>query len=251
MTAPLAELLRGFAGARVIVVGGSGGIGAAVVAQACDLGARVVSASRQGSADWLAPARGHAVHAQLDLTDAASIRDFVKRTATQFGGVDILVTTAGVTRSVALADLPALDDGLIGEVFEANAIGPLRLARDLAPLLRAGCDPVFVNVSSVAARTGLGSNIAYGAAKAAMDTAMVSLAKALAPTVRTVSVAPSALDTPFARGRGPDFIARTIAATPLARMASVTEVANAVLAAARLLTATTGATIFVDGGRHL
>lgn len=251
MSASLAELLRGFAGARVVIVGGRGGVGAAVAAQACDLGARVVAASRQGAADWTAPGRGHAVHARLDLADSASIRAFTQRVAEKYGAVDILVTAAGVTRSVALADLPHLDDGLIDEVFLANAMGPLRLARDLAPLLRAGTDPVFVNVSSVAARTGLGSNIAYGAAKAAMDTAMISLAKALAPAVRTVSVAPSALDTPFAQGRGPEFIARTIAATPLGRLANVTEVANAVLAAARLLTATTGATIYVDGGRHL
>lgn len=251
MNAPLAQLLRGFSGVRMVVVGGRGGVGAAIVAQASELGAKVVAASRQGAPDWREPARGHSVHARLDLADPASIIAFVQRAAEELGAVDILVTTAGVTRSVALADLPGLDDDLIDEVFRTNAMGPLRLARDLAPLLRAGIDPVFVNVSSVAARTGLGSNIAYGAAKAAMDTAMISLAKALAPTVRTVSVAPSALDTPFARGRGPDFIARTIAATPLGRLATVTEVANAVLAAARLLTATTGATIHVDGGRHL
>lgn len=251
MNATLVDLLRGFSGARVVVVGGSGGVGAAVVAQACDLGARVVTASRQGAADWSAPDQGHSVHARIDLTDPASIHNFVQRAALELGAIDILVTAAGITQSVPITDLDGLDDALIDAVFQSNAMGPLRLARDLAPLLRTGTDPVFVNVSSVAARTGQGSNIAYGAAKAAMDTAMISLAKALAPDVRTVSIAPSALDTPFARGRGPEFITRTVAATPLGRLASVTEVANAVLAAARLLTATTGVTIYVDGGRHL
>lgn len=251
MTHSLADLMRGFAGARMIVVGGRGGVGAAVVQQASDLGARVIAASRSGEGDWLAPANGQSVHALLDLANPASIGTFAARTAEQFGAIDILVITAGQTRSVALADLAALDDALIDLVFESNVIGPLRLARDLAPLLRAGRDPVIVNVSSVAARTGQGSNIAYGAAKAAMNTVMVSLAKALAPEVRTVSIAPSALDTPFAAGRGPDFIERTIAATPLARLATVEEVANAVLAAARLLTATTGGIVHVDGGRHL
>lgn len=251
MNRPLAELLRGFAGARMVVVGGQGGVGAAVVQQARDLGARVVAASRSGAVDWLAPERGHSVHAAVNLGDPASIRAFAARAAEQFGAIDILVTTAGQTRSVALADLAGLDDALIDLVFQTNVVGPLRLARDLAPLLRAGTDPVMVNVSSVAAQTGLGSNVAYGAAKAAMDTVMVSLAKALAPDVRTVSVVPSALDTPFAAGRSPEFIARTIAATPLGRLATVEEVANAVLTAARLLTAITGGIVHVDGGRHL
>jgi 3-oxoacyl-[acyl-carrier protein] reductase len=123
--------------------------------------------------------------------------------------------------------------------------------RDLTPVLRAGVDPCVVNVSSVAARTGVGSNIAYVGAKAAMDAMTVSLAKALAPEIRLLSVAPSALETDFVQGRGRDFIDRTIAATPLGRLATPTEVANAILVAARLLTMTTGTTIYVDGGRHL
>ncbi len=64
-------------------------------------------------------------------------------------------------------------------------------------------------------------------------------------------MAPSALETDFAKARSPDFIARTIAATPMGRLATPTEVANAILVGARLLTMTTGSTIYVDGGRHL
>jgi 3-oxoacyl-[acyl-carrier protein] reductase len=79
----------------------------------------------------------------------------------------------------------------------------------------------------------------------------IGLAKALAPDIRVVGVAPSALETDFVKGRGAEFLDATIAATPLRRLTTVTEVAAAVLCAARVLTATTGVTIAVDGGRHL
>ena len=54
------------------------------------------------------------------------------------------------------------------------------------------------------------------------------------PEIRLINVAPSALDTEFVKGRGRDFTDRTIAATPLGRLATPREVANAILVAARV-----------------
>ena len=244
----VAGLASAYRGLRCIVVGGQGGVGGAVAAQLCELGARVVSASRRGEDDWTAPKDGELVTARLDLADPASIAAFAIRAGREPGAIDVLVLSGGVSRQ---ARLETLDDTTIAAVFASNAIGPLQLIRDCAALLRAGSDPVVVNVSSVAARTGQGSNLAYCGAKAAMDAMMTGLAKSLAPVIRTVSVAPSALETPFAQGRGADFIERTIALTPLGRLASLDEVASAVLLAARGLSFTTGVPIFVDGGRHL
>lgn len=244
----LADIAGGFHGASLLVVGGRGGVGSAIVDQALALGARVTSASRRGLAGWEAPVAGGVSQARLDLEDAASIAAFAAAAGQKLGSVDILVLAGGTSRQTPLE---TLDDATIDTVFATNAVGPLRLIRDLAPLLKAGVDPVIVNISSVAARTGQGSNIAYGGAKAAMDAMLLALAKALAPAVRTISIAPSALETPFAAGRGPDFTARTIAATPLGRLASLEEVATAALLAARGLSFTTGAVIPVDGGRSL
>lgn len=252
MTDTLSALLSaGFEGAIAVVAGGAGGVGAAVVSQLTAHGARVVIASRSGDAldpGRSAPACGEAISAALDLTDPASIRAFADWAGAVLGHLDLLVNSAGVTRSVPLG---RLDDALIDLVMTSNATGVIRLIRDLQPLLDCGERPCIVNISSVAARTGVGSNIAYVGAKAAMDAVTHALAKALAPRIRVLGIAPSALDTPFAKGRGQDFIDRTVAATPLGRLATTTEVANAVLCAARLLTATTGIVIAVDGGRHL
>jgi 3-oxoacyl-[acyl-carrier protein] reductase len=244
----VAGLPHAFRDRRAVVVGGQGGVGGAIVAQLAGLGARVVSASRRGVLAWQAPAEGAVATAHLDLADPHSLDQFALQAEAAFGALDLLVNAGGTSRQ---ALLPDLDDGLVDNVFATNATGTLKLIRRLAPLLRQGSQPVIVNISSVAARTGLGSNIAYGGAKAAMDAMMVALAKALAPEVRTVSISPSALDTPFAVGRGPDFTARTIAQTPLGRLATLEEVATAALLAAAGLTFTTGAVIPVDGGRSL
>jgi 3-oxoacyl-[acyl-carrier protein] reductase len=161
------------------------------------------------------------------------------------------VNTAGSSVQLPLRALERLTDEVIAEVFQSNAIGVLTTIRELAPLLRKGREPVIVNVGSVAAWTGQGSNLAYVGAKAAVEAMSVGLAKALAPDIRVIGVAPSALETDFVKGREAGFLDATIAATPLRRLTSVTEVASAVLCAARVLTATTGVTIAVDGGRHL
>ncbi|ODT89983.1 MAG: hypothetical protein ABS78_01065 [Phenylobacterium sp. SCN 70-31] len=237
-----------------MIVGGAGGIGVEVAEQLRALGARVVSASRRGPEPDVVQAPredGDLVAVGVDLTRPATILALAAWVEREFGGLDILVNTAGMTRSVPLRAIEQLDDDTIDEVVTSNASGVLRIIRDLTPALRRGHAPCVVNVSSVAARTGVGSNVAYVGAKAAMDAMTIALAKALAPEIRFVNVAPSALDTDFAKGRGPEFIARTIAATPLGRLATPREVANAVLAGARLLIMTTGSTIYVDGGRHL
>lgn len=247
---PATMLRDGFAGAVVVVVGGHGDVGGAVARQAAELGSRVVAMSRRCVAAAGPPADGCIAALPVDVTDPESVTSAMARLHQWFGRVDVLVNSAGSTRTVPAADLHRLTDDIVDEVFASNATGPLRLVREALPLLRSGVDPVVVQVSSVAARTGLGSNTAYGAAKAAVDAMLVSWAKALAP-IRFVGVAPSALANDFVPDRGPEFLDRTIAATPMRRLATADEVAAAVLTASRVLTMTTGVTIAVDGGRHL
>ncbi len=244
----LAALTQSFHGKRAVVVGGQGGVGGAIVTQLRDLGASVISASRRGAPDWTAPAPGGLALAPLDLCDPDSIAAVAERLTREIKSLDLLVLAGGTSRQASLQEL---DDALIDTVFESNSIGALKLIRRCVPLLSEGVAPAIVNISSVAARTGLGSNIAYSGAKAAMDAMMIGLAKALAPKIRTLSISPSALNTPFVEGRNEDFLARTIAQTPLGRLAELEEIATATLLAAAGLTFTTGVVIPVDGGRHL
>jgi 3-oxoacyl-[acyl-carrier protein] reductase len=238
----------GFRDAVVVVVGGRGGIGSEVVRLAAELGAKVAIASRSGADTADLPVDAGFT---LDVTDNDSIRAFCRAIEARYGRVDVFVNTAGSSHQVPAERIDLLDDALIEQVLAENARAPLLLMREMAPLLRKGRDPVIVNLSSIAAQTGGGSNMAYAAAKAALETASRAMARALAPAVRVVTVAPSALETGFVRGRGADYLHKTAGASALKRLASLREVAVAVLCAARLLTATTGSCIEVDAGRHL
>jgi 3-oxoacyl-[acyl-carrier protein] reductase len=237
-----------------VVTGGAGGLGAAICHALATAGFQlvVVWRSSQQPAQALAaalPGSGHRA-LQASVTDSASLQAL----AAQLKRCDVLVNCAGTTRFVAHADLDALDDALIDEILATNVRGAIAATRALLPLLRASTWPsggVVINISSIAARTGMGSNIAYCASKAALDNLTLSLARALAPQVRVLSVAPGLVDTEFVKSLDVDWRDRQADATPLGRLAEPEEIGRAVIAAVRDLTFSTGCVIPVDGGRPL
>ncbi|WP_022723633.1 SDR family NAD(P)-dependent oxidoreductase, partial [Rhodopseudomonas sp. B29] len=121
----------------------------------------------------------------------------------------------------------------------------------LRAFAQASGNGLIVSVSSIAGSTGTGSSIAYCAVKAGIDVMTRSLARALAPEVRVLAVSPGVVDTGFVPGRGADFNAKTSATTPLKRVATADDVAEAIVACATHLNFSTGNIIVVDGGRSL
>lgn len=238
-----------------LVTGGSGGIGSAICRQLADAGATVIATYKNGEAraqEVIAtlPGRGHrAIRAVTD--DDASLRHVANTVAEEYGRIDILVNTVGVTRYVPPADLEALDNDIIDEIFRVNWRGTFAAIRSLKPLLDEAGDAVVLNISSIAAVTGDGSNVAYCASKAALDSMTRTLARSLAPRVRVLSIAPGLVLGAYAKTLDADWAQRQIDDTPLARIATADDVARAVLAAAALLTFSTGCVITVDGGRTL
>ena len=109
----------------------------------------------------------------------------------------------------------------------------------------------MVSISSIAAFTGVGSSIAYCAAKAGIDVMTKALARALAPEIRVLAVAPGVVDTGFVPGRNVDFNDKVADSTPLKRIGSAEDIAAAITACATMLGYSTGHTIQVDGGRAL
>jgi 3-oxoacyl-[acyl-carrier protein] reductase len=241
-----------------LIVGGAGGIGAATARHFAEGGARVVITHRAGP-DKAAAAnallatfagRDHAAFA-ADVAETATLIALREAIAARYRRLDILINTAGFTKPVPHADLDALDDDLIDRMFEVNWRGQFATVRTFAPLLQASGDGLIVSVSSIAGTTGLGSSIAYCAAKAGIDVMTKSLARALAPRVRVLGLAPGVVDTGFVPGRGVDFNEKTSATTPLKRVATADDVAAAILSCATYLGFSTGTTIVVDGGRSL
>ena len=109
----------------------------------------------------------------------------------------------------------------------------------------------MVNISSVAAITGIGSNVAYCASKAAIDSITRSLARALAPSIRVVSVSPGFVEGEYTKTFDPAFLKKQLDGTPLNRFATPEDVADAVYALTTYLRFTTGSIIAVDGGKIL
>ena len=243
-------------GKRVLVAGGSGGIGAASARLFAEVGAVVTLTHRPhkeaAGASVLAtlPGTGHAA-LPLEVEDSASI--LALRDTMRAGGerLDVLVNAAGFTRPVPHADLDALDDALIDRMFAVNWRGQFATIRAFAPMLKASGEGLIVSISSIAAINGQGSSIAYCAVKAGIDVMTKSLARALAPEIRVLAVSPGVVATGFVPGRGEAFNAQTAASTPLRRVATAEDVARAVLACATHLGFSTGQTIVVDGGRAL
>lgn len=242
-------------GKVAVVTGGAGGIGAAIVRTLAAAGCTVIvgynasgETARALAADL--PGRGHRA-APAPVTDSDAPAALAASVDEERGRLDILVNCAGITRFVAHADLDALDDDLVDRILAVNVRGVIAATRAFRPLLARGGRGLVVNISSIAGTTAMGSNIAYCASKAAVDNLTKSLARALAPAIRVVSVAPGLVDTEFVKGLDESWRNRQVDLTPLGRLAHPDDVADAVLAVATLLPFTTGAILAVDGGRPL
>jgi len=169
----------------------------------------------------------------------------------RYGTLDVLVNNAGMTRPVPHDDLDALDDAIIDQILQVNFRGAFACIRAFKELLMTNEGGTVINISSIAARTGVGSNVAYCASKAAMDSMTRSLGRALAPKIRVLSVAPGWVWGEYAARMDEAYIQQQIDQTPLARIAQPEDVADAVLAVLTHLTFSTGCIIPVDGGRPL
>ncbi len=238
-----------------VVTGGSNGIGAATVRMLAADGANVVICYNKGKerAEALIkelPKADHRIQ-QLTVEDAASIGRAAEAVRAAYGRADILINSAGFTRPVPHAQLDALDDALLDSILIANVRGPFAMIRAFVPLLRAGGDGVIVNVSSISAFTGSGSNIAYCASKAALDTMTLSLARVLGPHIRVLCVSPAAVATDFVAGRDRAALEKIAQGTPLKRVVEPEDIALTVMACITHLKVSTGTRIVADAGRFL
>lgn len=243
-------------GKRVFVTGAGSGIGAATARLMAGEGARVAVGYHNDSAGAEAvvaslPGQGHlALRAKID--DAQSLASAVDELAAAFGHLDVLVNSAGSTVRVPPADLDGLTDAIFDEITRINLRSPFSVIRACHPLLsRAPEGAVIVNIGSLAAHTGVGSNLAYAASKAGLVALSKGLARVFGPGIRVLTVSPGGVETDFVKGRDPAVAARNAETSPLKRSTTPEDVARTVLACAALMPSSTGIDVVVDEGRHL
>lgn len=145
---------RDLDGAVVAVVGANGGLGREIASTLGRRGATVVRCTRAGGAD---------TDVVIDLRDSQAGESLVEHTTAAHGRLDGVVVAAGI---VAFGDLVDTDDVVIEELFLTNAMGPMWLAKYVAPALQAS-QGFFVNLSGVVAETPMPGMAAYSASKAA------------------------------------------------------------------------------------
>ncbi|MET3125601.1 3-oxoacyl-[acyl-carrier protein] reductase [Arcicella rosea] len=239
----------------VLVTGGAGGIGSAICRKFAEAGYAVIITYNGNleKAEKLCNSlvgEGHSVfHAPVN--DAKRLSELSSFIESEYGKLDVLVNNAGITTPVAHDDLDGLSDEWIDRIFEINVRGTFAMIRACKALLLKSKDALVVNISSVAAISGVGSNVAYCASKAAIDSITRSLARALAPNIRVVSVSPGWVLGEYTKNIDPQYLKMQIDKTPLGRLAIAEDVANTVFVLTTHLTFTTGSIIPVDGGRLL
>jgi 3-oxoacyl-[acyl-carrier protein] reductase len=241
-----------------LVTGGAGSMGTTICGALAREGMRVVvgynrSADKAKALVASLPGEGHSALA-APVTDTAGLTAMATEITARYGVCDVLVNCAGVTRFVPHNDLVALDDALIENILSTNVRGPFATVRAMRSLLEKSNKTggaVVVNISSIAGVTAMGSNVIYCASKAAVDNMTKSLARALAPKIRVVSVSPGLVANDFVRSMDKAWLDEQVNRTPLKRLAAPEEAASAVVAAIKYLTFTTGSIIPVDGGRPL
>jgi len=229
----------------VLVVGRGSGLARAIVLAALDAEARVVAAGRDQAGLAAAYAGEPGVVPEfVDLTDEASIAALGDR----LGSVDHVVSTASARARGRLADL---DRDAVRQSFDTKVIGPLMLAKHLAP--RMSPDGSFVIFSGVAATKIAVGTMAVAITNAAADTLARSLALELGP-IRVNAISPGVIDSGAWDAFGPqgkaDYFAGISARNPAGRIGTPEDIAAAVMFA---LTSTflTGQTLHVDGGEPL
>ncbi|MEU4155261.1 SDR family NAD(P)-dependent oxidoreductase [Actinoplanes sp. NPDC026670] len=240
--------MTSFSSLVAVVTGGGSGIGAAVTAGFRARGARVGVLDLQPGepGDGLLPV-------VADVSDRGSLEAAMAAVAEAFGGIDVLVNSAGIS---SVGSVEGNDDAEWARVLDVNVTGIARASAAALPYLRKSESGAIVNLSSIAATAGLVQRALYSASKGAVHGLTLAMAADLVGEgIRVNCVAPGTVDTPWvarllARTADPEGErARLAARQPTGRLVSAEEVAGAIAYLASPESgATTGMSLAVDGG---
>ena len=244
----------------ILITGGSRGIGAASALLAARQGYAVAvnySANALAADDVVRQIRatgGQAIAVQADVAQEREVMAMFEKIDAEFGRLDALVNNAGVVDQTSRVDAMTLER--LQRMFAVNVFGSFICAREAVKRMSTrykGAGGAIVNVSSAASRLGSpGQYVDYAAAKGAIDTFTIGLAKEVAAEgIRVNAVRPGIIETDIhASGGLPDRVRDLAPQVPMQRAGSAHEVAEAIVwLLGDQASYTTGALLDVAGGR--
>ncbi|MDP9165230.1 MAG: 3-oxoacyl-ACP reductase FabG [Actinomycetota bacterium] len=241
-------------GRTAVVTGGAQGIGFAIAERYVAEGARVVLGDLDLTATQAAVEKlgGNqvATAVRCDVTDAAEVEALIAAAVTTFGGLDVMVNNAGITRD---ATMRKMTEEQFDQVISVHLKGTWNGTRKAADVMRENKSGAIVNISSISGKVGLIGQTNYSAAKAGI----VGLTKAAAKEVAHLGVRINAIQPGLIRSAMTEAMPQRIwdaklAEIPMARAGEPDEVAKvALFLASDLSSYMTGTVLEVTGGRHI
>jgi len=245
-----------------LITGGGGGIGRATALGFALRGAKVMvvdsdAAAGQASADIVAQRGGTASFVQADVTQSASVRDYVQKTLAAYGRIDCFFNNAGIEGMVAPTH--EYDEAMFDKVIAVNLKGVFLGMRHVIPVMLGQGGGTICNTASVAGLFGGAGMSAYVASKhAVLGMTKVASADVAGKGVRVNAVCPGPVETRMMRSlealrdpSNPESVHQANSnAAPSGRYTQPEEVANVVMYLCSDLSGNvTGTQVVVDGGR--
>ncbi|MBB5854338.1 SDR family NAD(P)-dependent oxidoreductase [Amycolatopsis umgeniensis] len=235
-------------GKIALVTGGTRGIGLATARALAEAGATVVLTGRdETKAKEAAAAAGAASGLALDVTDAKAVSTLVRGVAKEHGKLDIVVANAGIMEDALLG---MIREELVDTTLSTNVAGTLHTVQAAARAMMRKKTGAIVVLASIVGEHGSAGQTVYAASKAAVANIARSAAKELGRSgIRVNAVAPGVIETDLTSGLTEDAKAENIGKTPLGRLGTPEDVANAI----RFLVSDdasfiTGQVLGIDGG---
>ena len=245
-----------FVGKTVFITGAGSGIGRAAAMIFAREGANVVCADinadgTKATADRIVSQGGKALALRTDVTSRKDVNEMVSRAIDTFGTVQFQFNSAGA--ALRRSKFLDIDDALFDNTFSLNVKGTFYSMQAILPHMLENGHGVIVNMASMAHRRGgPGSSVHYAAAKGAVISMTLGVAREFAQAgIRCLSISPGPVRTPFqsAAQTSPELVQRFLDDVPMKRFGEPEEIAELVLFmcsdACAFMTADT---VYVNGG---
>ena len=241
-------------GQTAVVTGGAQGLGLAIAERFVAEGARVVLGDLDLAATEAASEKlgvdDVALAVRSDVTQLADVEALVDTAVQRFGGLDIMVNNAGITRD---ATLRKMTEEQFDQVISVHLRGTWNGLKAAAPIMRENKRGAIVNMSSISGKVGMIGQTNYSAAKAGIVGMTKAAAKELAHLgVRVNAIQPGLIRSAMTEAMPQHIWDSKLAEVPMGRAGEPEEVAKvALFLASDLSSYMTGTVLEITGGRHL